>query len=107
QNRRSGGDEEQLLVNRREVMIRIGIELPLEGSLRLYLGRLIGGIGIGLVALEAIDAVVLGIESAQHVVERAVLHHQDDDVFQVIQSSRHWLPLWPPAGLNISMARRR
>src|SRR5258708_3813034 len=34
--------------------------------------------------------IALGI--AQHVVKRAVFHHQDDDVFQVIQSSWHIHP---------------
>jgi hypothetical protein len=67
-------------------MVGIGIELALELGQRCDLGRFVGGVRISLIADEAVDSRVCRAESPQHVVERAVLHHEYDHVLEIVQS---------------------
>ena len=61
-------------------MIGIRVQLALKLRERLHLRRFIGRIEIGLGAGEAIDTGILLFQGSQHVVERPVFHHQDNDV---------------------------
>ena len=61
------------------MMIRIRIELALKLRQGLHFRRFVAGIEIGLGAGQPIDARILFLQRAQHVVERPVLHHQDHD----------------------------
>ncbi len=82
--RRSIRAQVELLVHRREMMIRIGIELPLKISLRLHPGRFICLIQIAFIAREAIDSWIELLQPSQHVIEGAVLHHDYDNMLEFI-----------------------
>jgi hypothetical protein len=79
---------EDLKVDGREVVVRIGRELALILGFRLHLHDLSRRIGIGFGAAKAVDGVVLLKEPAEHVVERAVLHHQHDEVLEIVEAWR-------------------
>ncbi len=70
-------------------MVGIGVELALELRERLRRSRLAARVRIGLRAVEPVDPRVGRFQRAEHVIERAVLHHQDDDVFQFVETERH------------------
>jgi len=65
---------------------RVGIELALELGLRRDLGRFVGRVRIGLIAGEAVDSGIFGVESPQHMIKGAVLHHEYNDVLEIVQS---------------------
>ncbi len=67
-------------------MVGVGIELALVLGQGLDRGSTTGGVGIRFRSGEAIDVGVVGVERSEHVVEGAVLHHQHDDVFQLLDS---------------------
>src|SRR5262249_43397119 len=81
--------KKELLVDGFEVVIGVGVELALKLRFGLDLYRFVCCIEIRFVTGEAIDRGVFSLESSEHVVEGAILHHQDDDVFQCVQSSAH------------------
>jgi hypothetical protein len=60
-------------------------QLPLTLGIRLYLHRVAAYVWVGRVPCQAIDLGVLFHQLAQHVIKGAVLHHQHDDVLEVIQ----------------------
>lgn len=78
-----GRVSEDLQVDGGKVVIGIGIELALVFRQRLDRHLSAGGIGIGFVAGEAFDGC---FEGAEHVVERAVLHHENDNVLELPDS---------------------
>lgn len=80
------GIAEDLEINGGEVMIGIGIELALIFGERKDWDLGSGGVGIGLITGEAVDGGVLGLEPAEHVVEGAILHHENDDMLEVFDS---------------------
>ncbi len=80
------GIAEDLEIDGGEVMVGVGIELALVFSFGKDVDLGSGGVGIGLVAGEAVDGGILGFESAEHVVEGAVLHHENDDMLEVFDS---------------------
>ena len=71
------------------MMVGVGIKLALELGERLDLGRLVGGIGIRFGSGKAVNIGILCLQGSEHVVERSILHHQDDDVGQIIKASWH------------------
>lgn len=80
------GIAEDLEIDGSEVMIGIGIELALVFSLGKDVDLGPGGVGIGLVAGEAIDGGILCFEPAEHVVEGTILHHKNDDMLEFFDS---------------------
>jgi hypothetical protein len=80
------GVVEYLQVDGGEMMVWIGVELALVLGERLDLDQGAGGVGIGLVASEAVDVRVSGFECAEHVVEGSVLHHENNDVLEALNS---------------------
>ncbi len=81
-----GGVAEDLEVDGGEVVVRVGIELALVFGLGLdgYLGS--SSVGVSLVAGEAVDGGILRFEGAEHVVEGTVLHHENDDMLELLDS---------------------
>jgi hypothetical protein len=88
---RSWGSVVQLLVHCRKVVIRIGIELALPLRQRHHLRGFICRVEVALVSREAVDPGIDCLQRPEHVVKGAVLHHQYDDVLQVVQALRHGL----------------
>src|SRR5512133_1767780 len=69
-----------LQVDSGEVVIGIGIELSLKFRQGLNRSWVSTGIRIAFGSGQSIDTPVLLLEGTEHVVERAVLHHEYDDV---------------------------
>ena len=66
---------ENLLIHGGKMVIGIGVELALIQRVRLHHHRRPVCVRISLGSGKAIDASILRRQSAQHMVERAVLHH--------------------------------
>ena len=75
---------EYLEVDAGKVVIGVMIQLALKFRIRLHGNHGAVHVGIGFIARQAIDFRIFLHQAAQHVVEGAVLHHEDDDVFEVI-----------------------
>ena len=74
-------------------MVRIRIKLALKLGQRLFYDGVPVHVRVAEVIRNPVDPIVLRRQRAQHVVKRAVLHHQHDNVLEVIQSGwRHSLP---------------
>ena len=88
-HRRDVSTVEDLLIHIDEVVTGIGIELALV--LRAILNRDDGarGVRVAFVPGQSVDARIRGLERPEHVVERAILHHQHDEVLEVVQACRH------------------
>ena len=102
------GAVEDLEVDGGEVVIGIGVELALVFGERLDGDLGAGGVGVGLVAGEAVDVRVCGHERAQHVIEGAVLHHQDDYMLETLNPGKgsiecHYIPRVDGVELTISI----
>ena len=70
-----------------EVVVRVGVELPLIRCARLGRCALSCGVEVEeVLAREPVDPCVLGIEPTEHVVEGPVLEHEHDDVFELVQT---------------------
>jgi hypothetical protein len=80
---------EDLQIDARKMMVWIGIELSLKFRQRCRGCCFTGRVRVGLRPVESIDAWVGRFERTEHVIERPVLHHQDDDVLQPVQAKRH------------------
>ena len=81
-----------LQIDAGKMVVGVRVELALELSVGLdFYGRALG-VGIGFVSGEAVDLGVFLHQPAQHVVEGAVFHHQDDDVLEVVESGRRHTP---------------
>ena len=90
---------EDLLVDGWKVVIGVGVELALVFGERLDGCGSVGRVGVGLVAGKTVDVGVDRVERSEHVVERAVLHHEDDDVLELLDTGfgliwRHWNCPW-------------
>ena len=79
---------EDLEINSRKMMVGIGIELPLILGKRLRRRNGAGAVRIELRPVDAVDPGVGRLQGTEHVIEGAVLHHQDDDVFQLVEAGR-------------------
>lgn len=86
QRRSFGGIAEDLQVDGSEVVVGVGVELALIFGLWEYGDLSASRIGVGLVAAEPVDGGILRFECAEHVVEGTVLHHQDDDMLELLDS---------------------
>ena len=75
---------EDLLIDGRKSVIGIGIKLALKLGERLHEDLIALSVGVPLRPIHSIDLRVYRLQRPQHVVEGAVLHHEDDDVFQGI-----------------------
>ena len=82
------GTVKNLHVHAREMVIWVRVQLALEFCVRTDRYRVFVRVGIRLVPGEPIDARIFLLpvlhdqaQSAEHVVEGAVLHHQNDKVF--------------------------
>lgn len=73
-------------------MVGIGVELALIFGLRQNGDLGSGGIGIGFVAGETVNGGMLGFECSEHVIEGAVLHHENDDMFELLDPG--FGPVW-------------
>ena len=82
----AGGSVEDLRVNGGEVVMGVWEELAAEFGARLDRDDGSGGVRIGFVAGEAVDEGVGGFEGSEHVVEGAVLQHENNDVFESLDS---------------------
>jgi hypothetical protein len=82
------------------MVIGIWIELALELSFLLNVDGGPVGIGIGLISCKPIDLGLFLLQRPQHMVKRPVLHHQHNNVFQVVQPGRHRHP--PHAFLRLT-----
>jgi hypothetical protein len=56
---------------------------------RLYEDLVSLRVGVGLSAIHSVNLRVNRLQRSQHVVERAVLHHEHDNVFQSIEAWGH------------------
>src|SRR4029077_13555930 len=78
-----------LQIDRWKMMVGIGIEL----TLKLCMGQRPDGrarcVRIAELVADAVDPRVNGLQGSQHVVEGTVLHHQNDDVLQIVESRGH------------------
>jgi hypothetical protein len=70
-------------------MVGIGINLPLKLCQRQWLYSGAGRIRIAKLSCYSVDLWIYARKRAQHVIERAVLHHQDDNVFEIVKTGRH------------------
>src|SRR5450631_365373 len=52
-------------------------------------GGAAGGVAVAFGAFEAVDGPLRGLRETQHVIEGTVFHHEDDDVFEIVESGRH------------------
>src|SRR5262249_43922557 len=93
---------ENLQVDSGEVMIRIRIELSLIRRLRFDWRGVSGRIQVRFAASQSFDSRIDRLEPTQHVIEGSVLHHQDDDVFELVETSRH-----EPSSLTQERVRER
>lgn len=82
------GAVEDLEVDGGEVVVGVGVELALVLGERLDFDGSAGGVGVGLGAGEAVDVGKFFLERAEHVVEGAVLHHEHDDMLEVLNSGQ-------------------
>jgi len=81
----SGGDAaEDLEVGRGEVVVGVGIELTLILGGGGNRDGHAGGVRIGFLPGEPVDFGASGVERSQHVVKGTVLHHQHDNVLQIL-----------------------
>src|SRR4029077_6474850 len=80
---------EDLLVDRRKVVVRVRRELALILGLRRDLPDRSGCVRVRFVAAQPVDRIVLFEEPAEHVIERAVLHHEHDEMFEIVEAWRH------------------
>ena len=72
-------------------MVWVVVELVLIVGERLDLNHSAGGIRIRFIASQTINARIFRLQRTQHVIKGAVLHHQHNDVLQVVQSRAHTL----------------
>ena len=79
---------EDLQIDGGEVMVRVRIELALVLGEWLNLDLSASVVRVGLGAGEAVDVGILRLEAAEHVVEGAVLHHEDHDVLKVLNAGQ-------------------
>ena len=86
---RIGASAEDLQVDGRKVMIGIGLQLGLKLRERLRLYRISIRIWIAQVRRDSVDLRIHRLQRPQHVIKRSVLHHQHDDVLQLVESRRH------------------
>ena len=77
---------ENLRVDAGKMVVGVGVELALIIRLGRDLDPLSLGILVALVPRQTIDGGVLLLQRPEHVVERAVFHHQDHDMLELIQS---------------------
>jgi hypothetical protein len=70
-------------------MVGIGIQFALCRRRRLHRLLVAVRVRIGLVAVQSVQRRPILLEIAQHVVERPVLHHQHNDMFELVQSRWH------------------
>jgi len=80
------GAVEDLQVDGGKMMVGIGVKLALVRGKWLDRDVCAGRVGIGLRAGKAVDVGICGFERPEHVIEGAVLHHQDDDVLETLNS---------------------
>jgi hypothetical protein len=75
------------------MVVRVGIELTLKISFGQGLDY--GSIGVRVTELvsDPVNARVDSCERTEHMVKGTVLHHQNDDVFELIQPSHYGDPL--------------
>jgi hypothetical protein len=73
-----------LQVNTGEVVVRVGIKLALKLREGLNFDRIASSIRIAFIAGQTVNTRILRLQSAQHVVEGAVFHHEDDNVLEII-----------------------
>jgi len=79
-----------LMIDVRKVVLRIGIELSLIQRLRLDQHLIAVGVQIRFVAGQPLDRRVDLLQPPEHVVEGPVLHHQNNEVFEIVETSwRH------------------
>jgi hypothetical protein len=92
---------EDLQIDARKVMIGIRVELALELRVWRDLHDSAINVRIRLVSRKAINLGILLHQCTQHVIERAVLHHENDDVLKVVQTSGHvFQPPKDPKSVN-------
>ena len=65
-------------------MVGVGIKLALVGGFGRDSNGNASAVGVGLMAAKSVDRRVAGMKSSKHVVEGAVLHHEDNDVPEVL-----------------------
>ena len=80
---------EDLQINRRKMMVGIGIELSLKLRQRLWLDLSTRRVRIAQLIGDPVDSRIHGLQRAQHVVKRAVLHHEHHNMFETIQPGWH------------------
>src|SRR5215471_9851157 len=89
-HRRRRAAVEDLLVNGVEVVVGIRIQLSLIVGERLHLYGVAFSVEVALVASDAVDSWIHGLERTEHVVERSVLHHENHEVTKIVEPSwRH------------------
>jgi hypothetical protein len=77
-----------LQVDGGKVMVGVRIQLALELSIRRDFDRFARRVEVELGAREAVDGRVIAVKSPEHMVEGAILHHEDHDVFQILDSRK-------------------
>ena len=80
---------EDLLVHGGKGMVGVRIELALKLGERLHEDLVSLRVGVGLRSVHAINLRVHRLQRSQHVVERAVLHHEHDNVLQSVEAWGH------------------
>ena len=68
------------------MVVRVGIKLALIRRRRRHRHRDARRVRVSLMTRQPVDGWIGGTERPQHVIERAVLHHQHNDVLKVLDS---------------------
>ncbi len=80
---------ENLLVHGREMVVGVRIELALKLGKRLHEDLVSLCVGVELRAVHSINLRVHSLQRSQHVIERAVLHHEHNNVLQGVEAWGH------------------
>src|SRR6267142_9910 len=77
---------EDLKIDARKVVVGIVLELSLKGGVGLHGNGVAGCVRVRFVSGETVDFGISFSKGSQHVVKGAVFHHENYDVFEIVQT---------------------